>query len=309
MSSPKRIVSVFGATGLQGASVISAILQDGTFTPRGVTRDPGSAASLDLAARGVEVVKADLWEKSSLVAALQGSEAVFGITNYFDPSIFRANPAGEIEQGKNLVDAAKVAGVKFFVFSSLPHLGKVSHGKYTNARHYDSKSIVEKYLQSSGLANASIHLGGFLENFWNYHILSKTPTGFTIPVAKFSPASVQEFTWVTRDVGSSVLALIKSYNDGSKQISGKIYPVITAAMTYPALADITSKALGVEVTFTSPPTAGLEEMDDMYACQSEHTLFAATPIPNPELTALGVNFATMNEFMETEMKKRFAVSK
>jgi hypothetical protein len=30
------------------------------------------------------------------------------------------------------------------------------------------KAVVEEYLKSSGLQNASIHLGAFLENYWKF---------------------------------------------------------------------------------------------------------------------------------------------
>jgi hypothetical protein len=34
-------------------------------------------------------------------------------------------------------------------------------------------------------------------------------------------------------------------------------------------------------------------------------LYGTTPVPNPELVALGVKFGTVEEFMETELKPRF----
>lgn len=39
-------------------------------------------------------------------------------TNFWDPEVFPADHkgAGEITQGKNLVDAAKAEGVKFFIW-------------------------------------------------------------------------------------------------------------------------------------------------------------------------------------------------
>jgi hypothetical protein len=38
------------------------------------------------------------------------------VTNFWDPSIVGTQVKGEIEQGKILIDAAKEAGVKFFVW-------------------------------------------------------------------------------------------------------------------------------------------------------------------------------------------------
>ncbi|KAJ6508256.1 nucleotide-diphosphate-sugar epimerase/NmrA family protein [Mycena sanguinolenta] len=111
-----RIVAVFGATGLQGSAVVDRLLQDGTFTPRAISRDPGSEASLRLKERGVEVFKANSSDRASLVNALRGSEAVFAVTvPSFGPPSSEGSPS-EITQGKNIVDAAKEADVKFFVF-------------------------------------------------------------------------------------------------------------------------------------------------------------------------------------------------
>lgn len=102
--SSQRIVAVFGATGLQGFEIISrhtqypisdalyiynlgsavvdALLKDGSFVPRAISRDPESEASKKLKACGVEVVKGDPVDKASLVSALRGSEAVFAVRGH-----------------------------------------------------------------------------------------------------------------------------------------------------------------------------------------------------------------------------------
>lgn len=55
-----KLLTVFGATGKQGGSIIEALLSDAAlteeFTIRGVTRDASKPAAQALAARGVEVV-------------------------------------------------------------------------------------------------------------------------------------------------------------------------------------------------------------------------------------------------------------
>ncbi|KAG2342315.1 hypothetical protein BDR05DRAFT_964275 [Suillus weaverae] len=47
MSMSPRIVAVFGATGTQGLSVIQALLADGTFVPRAITRNCSSEKAYD----------------------------------------------------------------------------------------------------------------------------------------------------------------------------------------------------------------------------------------------------------------------
>lgn len=60
MSTDKKIVTVFGATGIQGGSVIKSILADpkasSQFALRGITRDVSKPAAKKLAEQGVEVV-------------------------------------------------------------------------------------------------------------------------------------------------------------------------------------------------------------------------------------------------------------
>ncbi|KAJ7621870.1 hypothetical protein DFH06DRAFT_1009680 [Mycena polygramma] len=316
--SSSRIVAVFGATGLQGSSVVQRLLKDATFTPRAITRNPDSAASLKLKESGVDVVKVDPGDKASLVDALRGAEAVFGVC---DGSDFASAVGGnrDRDNARKEHDRCGETGVKFFVFSSLPGITKLSGGKYTKVAPYDDKAEVEEYLKSSGLANASILLGGFVEGLWTRPHLQKTATGFNITVPKYSPTQLEAWTWVEHDVGESVLALIKSYTDPSKNVSGRSYPVVTANLTYPDLAAMASKgqlqiwwltehaALGVEVTFTSVASSGHPVLDEMFASHAEYNgLYPATPVPNPDLVALGAKFGTMEELMDTEMKRRFA---
>lgn len=60
MSDQKKVVVVFGATGIQGGSVIKSILEDPQakeqFKLRGITRDPSKPNAKALAEKGVECV-------------------------------------------------------------------------------------------------------------------------------------------------------------------------------------------------------------------------------------------------------------
>ncbi|KAJ7229563.1 NAD(P)-binding protein [Mycena haematopus] len=300
-----RVVAILGATGQQGSSVLQRLLKDGTFTPRAITRDPKSERALKLKEQGAEIVQGDTADKASLVNALRGSEAVFVVTlSTFPP--YSAEKPSEITVGKNIIDAAKEVGVKFIVFSSVPGLTKLSGGKYTKASLYDDKEKIEEYLKTSGVPNASLHLGGFLENLWTQKNLRKTDNGFNITIPTYSPTAGQAFSWVGHDVGESTLALLKNYADPSKEISGKAYPVVTGNMTFPDLAAMISKALGKEVTYTPGPPTGHPAYDEMFAAQAEYNgFYTSTPVPNPDLTALGAKFGTIEEFVEIELKKRY----
>ncbi|KAJ7025939.1 hypothetical protein C8F04DRAFT_1126825 [Mycena alexandri] len=295
-----RIVSVFGATGYQGSAVVNALLKTGTFVPRAISRDPDSEASQKLKARGVQVVKGDSLDKASLVNALKGSEAVFAVTL---PTFIPGKD--EVVQGRNMVDAAKEVGVKFFILTSLPSIKAATNGKYSDCIQYEDKVAVQKYLKASGLPHASLHLPYFLENFWKTNHLKKTDTGYNIAVPNYPATSRQSFLWVERDIPAAALALLNNYTDPSKDINGKVYPVVTANMTYPELAAKTSQALGAEVTYTNTGPTGVTRIDDMFAFLSGSNGYYTTPIPNPDLVALGMKFSTVEEFLAEEVKSRF----
>jgi uncharacterized protein YbjT (DUF2867 family) len=81
-----KLITVFGSTGVQGGSVVNAILTHPTlskeFKIRVITRDTSKPNARALASKGVETVKADLELPESEAVALEGSYAVFAVTNY-----------------------------------------------------------------------------------------------------------------------------------------------------------------------------------------------------------------------------------
>ena len=64
-------LTVVGATGVQGGSVIDSALKVGGYKVRAITRNADSEKAKALAARGVEIVAADLNDMASLVKAFQ----------------------------------------------------------------------------------------------------------------------------------------------------------------------------------------------------------------------------------------------
>lgn len=59
--------------------MLEAILADGEFTPRAITRNIDSEAAKAISSRGVEVVQADLSDIDSLRKAFTGCEGVFSV--------------------------------------------------------------------------------------------------------------------------------------------------------------------------------------------------------------------------------------
>ncbi len=89
-------------------------------------------------------------------AALRGAYGVFSVQNFWLPDV---GFDGEVKQGKLLVDAASAAGVKHFVYSSV---GAAHRGM--GQRHFESKWVVEQYLQASGVPFTILRPAAFMEN-------------------------------------------------------------------------------------------------------------------------------------------------
>src|SRR5262249_915002 len=113
MTDKDGTVLVTGATGRQGGSVVRHMLAQG-WKLRGLARNPDQDAAKALAAQGVEVVRGDLEDSSSLPAAVRGVRGVYSVQDFWSVGARR-----EVQQGKNLADAAKKAGVEHFVYSSV----------------------------------------------------------------------------------------------------------------------------------------------------------------------------------------------
>ena len=168
----KRLIAVFGATGNQGGPVARALLQNG-FHVRAVTRNPSSEKGQALKAAGAEVVKGDLDDAESLKTAVQGAYGVFYMTTVLMKDHATAFQR-EIKQGKAVADACKAASTQHVIFSGLDAV-KEKTGK--SCPHYDSKAVVEKYLDEIGVPNTSVRYPFYFENFLSFYPPTKQDDG------------------------------------------------------------------------------------------------------------------------------------
>ena len=136
----KRIILVTGATGRQGGATLRHLVKDG-WSVRALTRDPSQPKAQALAAQGVEVVRGDLDDRASLVAACMG---VYGVFSVQDPWLHGVER--EIVQGKMLADVAKVAGVQHFVYASV-----ATAERKTGVPHFESKGEIERHIEGISL--------------------------------------------------------------------------------------------------------------------------------------------------------------
>ena len=161
----KRIISVIGATGAQGGGVVKALLKQDAWRIRAVTRNATSGRAGQLADLGCEIVEADLNNPATLNDALQGSYGLFAVTNFWD----RATRMGEVEQGKNLIHAAKAAGIKHFIWSTLPDYQTLSNGKYV-VPHFTNKAQIDTKVKAAGFIHYTfVEAPFYFQNFLRVH--------------------------------------------------------------------------------------------------------------------------------------------
>ncbi|WP_175892089.1 NmrA/HSCARG family protein [Burkholderia cepacia] len=166
-----KTIVVFGATGRQGQGVVNALLDQGGYTVRAISRDVGSDQAKRLAARGVEVVAADLNRIDTLAPALSGAHGVFLVTNFWDP----ATGTSEYDQVRNVVGAAKSAGVTHMVWSTLPDAHEISGGRY-EVPHFTNKARANAVIADGGFPNFSfVEAPFFFQNFLGQ--MAPQPTG------------------------------------------------------------------------------------------------------------------------------------
>jgi len=96
-----RTILITGVTGHQGGAVAQA-LQGSGFRLRGLTRKPESEQAAALARQGIDIVKGDLDDETTLRRALAGAWGVFGVQNSAEAGVER-----EEAQGKRLATLAR----------------------------------------------------------------------------------------------------------------------------------------------------------------------------------------------------------
>jgi uncharacterized protein YbjT (DUF2867 family) len=145
----EKVIAVFGATGQQGGAVVRALQTSSQFKVRALSRHPGMHHEL-----ADEVVEADLNRPETLKSAFEGAHGVFLVTNP------REQGADERKQATAAVRAAKDAGVKHFVWSTLPDVEALSGGKF-DVPHFTGKAKVDRIVREAGFVNHTFVIAPF----------------------------------------------------------------------------------------------------------------------------------------------------
>ena len=155
------MILIVGVTGVLGRETARQLLAAG-HKVRGTTRNPASAE--DLKKQGVEIVQGDLIDHASLKKACQGADAVLASAHSLLGTGKYKSEAVDDEGHRALINAAKGAGVKHFVYVS----AQGARGDHPTD-FYRTKHKVENYLKASGLSYTILRPPAYME--WHVHNL------------------------------------------------------------------------------------------------------------------------------------------
>ena len=149
------MILIVGASGRLGSVVVQRLLAQGKAI-RVMTRDPRSLAHLQR--QGVEIASGDLRDPASLASACRGVEQVLAAAHALDGKGDN-NPRTVDDKGnRHLIDAAKAAGVKHFIFISVQGAGPASPLEFFRIKYH-----TEEYLRASGLDFTILRPGAYME--------------------------------------------------------------------------------------------------------------------------------------------------
>ena len=191
----KKIIAVLGATGAQGGGLVRAILDDphGGFAARAITRDASTPQAKALSAAGAEVVAADIDDERSLERAFAGAHGVYAVTFFWA----HMQPEKELDEARKIARAAKAAGVKHLVWSTLEDTRRwvplgdgrmpTLMGKY-KVPHFDAKGEADAAFRDAGVPTTYLLTSFYWDNLIHFGMEpKKTPDGsyaFTLPMGQ-----------------------------------------------------------------------------------------------------------------------------
>jgi len=296
----KKIIAVVGATGAQGGGLARAILDDknGPFALRAITRNVNSDKAKALADAGAEVVTADLDDVKSLKKAFEGAHGAYCVTNFWE----HFKPEKELSQARNMAQAAKEAGVKHVIWSTLEDTRKsiplsddrmpTLMGKY-KVPHFDAKGEADAIFTELGVPTTFLLTSFYWENLIYFGMGPKKGAdgklAITLPIGNKKLASIS-----SEDIGKTAYAIFEA---GDEMI-GKTVGIAGGHLTGAQMAKSLSKALGQPVVYNAVTPAafrafgfpGAEDLGNMFQfnCEFEQDFCDARNISetkslNPEL--------------------------
>ncbi|WP_432570834.1 NmrA/HSCARG family protein [Kineococcus sp. SYSU DK005] len=300
--SSQQLITVLGATGTQGGAVARALLSDGTFAVRALTRNAGSPKAKALAELGADVVEAGLEDQDSLRAAFDGAHGAYLVTPFWE----HRSPERELSEVRNLIGAAQGAQVQHVIWSTLEDTRDVIRpddermpfiGEGYRVPHFDVKGgAADALFAASGLPTTYL----LMSFYWDQLLADLAPQrdddgtlALHLPVGDAPVAGI-----ASDDIGRIVLNVLRRPTD---TIDATV-PAVSDTLTGEQMADAFSTALGEPVAYRPLTPAqfrgfgfpGAEELGNMFQYYAEFPQsysgrrdLQSARVYNPDWSSLG----------------------
>lgn len=249
----KKIIAVVGATGAQGGSLARAILSDSNseFAVRALTRDPGSDKAEELAAMGAEVVVGDIDDADALKRLLTGAYGAYFVTFFWA----HFSPEREMADAKRMAEAAKEAGVKHVIWSTLEDTRRyvplddnrmpTLQGNY-KVPHFDAKGESDKFFTDLGVPTTFARASFYWDNFIYFGSGPKKGSNgklyLTFPLDDKKMAGI-----AAEDIGKCAYGVFKR----GDSLIGKTIGFAGEHLSGEEMAAALSKAIGQEIIYNN----------------------------------------------------------
>jgi uncharacterized protein YbjT (DUF2867 family) len=256
-------VLVAGATGRQGGAVVEHLLRAG-IPVRALCRDPSSAKAKRLSDQGVAVVAGDLNRPASLDPALDGAGGVFSVQNYWDAG---TGYVGEVRQGRALAQAARRAGVRLFVQSTM---ADADEDLAPLPAHFLSKRRIEAAVDDLGLPRTFIGTVFFMDNLGD-----KTMGGpllFPVLAGALEPDTELQMLAVT-DIGRAAAVVFSA----PSRFVGTRLDLVGDVQTVSQMRSVYRRATGRRPQGWAMPTAVSRRLSPEFVEQLEWQVKAGFP--------------------------------
>ncbi|MEO6284260.1 MAG: NmrA/HSCARG family protein [Dyadobacter sp.] len=291
----QKSIVVLGATGAQGKRVVNALVDDGSFHVKAVTRNPEKYSG-----NAQEAVFADLNNLQSLKDAFKDAYGVFVVTNFWENE-------DEISQAKNAIEAAKLVGIQHFIWSTLPDVKGISQAEF-EVPHFSGKAQADELVKGAGFKYVTfVQPPFYYQNFVG--MLGPQPkqdgtTGWTLPI---DPAKKAIHMSDINDFGKVVAG---AFLQPEKVGSGEYLALATALYSFNDVIEA-YQANGEEHTFTQVPAElfstffeGAGELAEMFGYFEKYTYMGPNSEPRIDLAkeiASG-QFVSLHEWLSQNKK-------
>ncbi len=309
----EKIIAVVGGTGAQGGGLVRAILNDpdGGFKARVLTRKADSDKANELKKMGAEVVEADIDKKDTVIKAFQGAYAAYCVTNFWE----YFSPEKELEQAKNMAEAAKEAGVQHVIWSTLEDTRKwipldddrmpTLMEKY-KVPHFDAKGEADEYFSESKVPYTLLFTSFYWDNFINFGMGPQKGEDGELAIT-FPMDNKQLPGIAAEDIGKCAYNIIKA----GDTYKNKIVAIAGEHLSGKEMADTFTEVYGKKVKYNAVPPEvyrsfdfpGADDLGNMFQFKVEEEEYFCTIRDVNATRKLNPELLTFKQWLQQNKEK------